>query len=241
MPTKYPNQKQVKVIKEPCNSKNIYAMINIEAMKNAAQKLKPAAFKLWVYFAKNQPHYELNLSSAAVLTEFGMKKDMYDSAVHELIENGFLVLGRKNTFYDFYEKPLRGSIPKKDNKSTEKQESTTTNNTINETDGGTKSPFQGFSSLPSKQVSRDAAGSGEPARDKTIPSIRASNLYWQLWQRRHEVFYVKYLGDNVVQFPSGKQYRVIEDNYYDFIYVNYESVPLKDLRAAELVKAAHQA
>ena len=40
MPTKYPNQKQVKVIKEPCNSKNIYAMINIEAMKNAAQNLE---------------------------------------------------------------------------------------------------------------------------------------------------------------------------------------------------------
>ena len=95
-------------------------MINIEAIKYAAQHLKPAAFKLWVYLAKNQFGYQLDLSSAAVLQEFNMKKDMYDSAVHELIDNGFLVLYKDKTFYHFYEIPLPGNVPKVGKSQTEK-------------------------------------------------------------------------------------------------------------------------
>ena len=244
MPVKYPNQKHITVFKEPCSSKNIYAMINIEAMKNAAQQLKPAAFKLWMYFAKNQQHYELDLSSKVVESEFGMKKDMYDNAVHELIDKGFLILQQGKTIYHFYELPSPLHMPKVVKIPAEKQESTTSNNTNNETGCGPNTPFQGVSSLPKNQTksdSLDAAGNKLPARDKTIPSISAYNLYWKLWLRRHDVFYVKYLGDNVVQFPSGKLYRVLEDPYYDLIHVNYESIPLKDLRAAELAKATKPA
>ena len=132
MPAKYPNQKHITVFKEPCSSKNIYAMINIEAMKNAAQQLKPAAFKLWMYFAKNQQHYELDLSSKVVESEFGMKKDMYDNAVHELIDKGFLILQQGKTIYHFYELPSPLHMPKVGKTPTEKQESTTS------------SPFRAF-------------------------------------------------------------------------------------------------
>lgn len=241
MPAKYPNQKHITVFKEPCSSKNIYAMINIEAMKNAAQQLKPAAFKLWMYFAKNQQHYELDLSSKVVESEFGMKKDMYDNAVHELIDKGFLLLQQGKTIYHFYELPSPLHMPKVVKTPAEKQESTTSNNTNNETDSGPNKPFQGFSSLPrnhTKYASMDAAGTKVPARDKAIPSIKAANLYSQ--QLEHN-FYVKYLGDNVVQFPSGKQFRVIEDDCYDSIIVNYQWQRLGDVRKAEIAKGANPA
>lgn len=171
MPEKFPNQKRIKIIKQTCDSKHIYAMINIAAIKNAAQQLKPPAFKLWIYFSKNQPFYDLNLSSKAVLEEFNMKKDMYDSAVHELIEKGFQVLYKDKTFYHFYEVPLPGNVPKVDKCQSEKKENTTRNNTIlNDTNGVTKMPFQGTSSLPSKQVSMDAGGGAKaPSCDESIP------------------------------------------------------------------------
>ena len=170
MPAKYPNQKHITVFKEPCSSKNIYAMINIEAMKNAAQQLKSAAFKLWMYFAKNQQHYELDLSSKVVESEFGMKKDMYDNAVHELIDKGFLILQQGKTIYHFYELPSPLHMPKVGKTPAEKQESTTSNNTINETDGEPNTPFQGVSSLPrnhTKYASMDAL--------KCPPAIKLSH------------------------------------------------------------------
>ena len=241
MPEKYPNQKHIKVFKEPCDRKNIYAMVNISAMKNAAQQLKPAAFKLWMYLAKNQQHYELDLSSKAVENEFGMKKDMYDNAVHELIDKGFLVLQQGKTNYHFYELPSPLHMPKVDKTSSEKWESTTSNNTICDTDSGLNPPFQGVSSLPenqTKSASLDAAGTYVPARDKTIPQIHAANLYAQ--QVEHH-FYVKYLGDNVVQFPSGQQFRVLEGDCYDKIYVDYQCKRLGDVRKAELAKKAKAA
>lgn len=58
--------------------------------------------------------------------------------------------------------------------------------------------------------------------------------------RDHDL-YVKYLGDNVVQFPSGKKYKVIEGYYYDRIVVNYKGERLIDLRKAELAKKAEAA
>lgn len=127
---KYPNQKHIKVIKEPCDRKHIYAMINIAAMRNVAQQLKPAAYKLWTYFAKNQQYYELDLSSKVVENEFNMKKDMYDNAVKELIDKGFLVLNKGKTIYQFYEMPLPRNVPKVGKCQSEKKEKTTSNNTI---------------------------------------------------------------------------------------------------------------
>ena len=100
-----PNQKAVKVNKEECNKQNLYAAINLEAMENAAQMLDAGAFKLWIYFAKNQNGYELALSSKDVQDVFGIKIKQYNNAVAELIEKGFLVNTKGNN-YDFYEVPV---------------------------------------------------------------------------------------------------------------------------------------
>lgn len=61
-----PNQKIVKVNKEICNTENLYAAINLEAMERAAQDLDGNPFKLWIYFAKNQKNYTFALSSKDV-------------------------------------------------------------------------------------------------------------------------------------------------------------------------------
>lgn len=100
-----PNQKEVKVMKEPCDKAHYYAMINLDAMQQAAVNLAAPAFKLWVYFAKNQNGYEFALSSKDVLESFGMKKDQYDGAVKKLIEGGYLV-AEGGSKYSFHEIPV---------------------------------------------------------------------------------------------------------------------------------------
>lgn len=112
-----PNQKTIKVSKKVCNEKNIYAVINLSAMESAAIDLKAGAFKLWIYFSKNQNGYQFALSNKDVNDTFGIKKDQYDGAVKELIEKGYLVETSGN-HYTFYEVP-------------QKQEKTTTENEEN--------------------------------------------------------------------------------------------------------------
>jgi ferredoxin len=80
-------------------------------MEQAAQKLDAGAFKLWVYFAKNQNGYEFALSSSEVEKTFGMKIKQYNNAVKELIEKGYLVEICGNC-YKFCES---GVITKEDN------------------------------------------------------------------------------------------------------------------------------
>ena len=223
---KYPNQKHIHVIKQPCDRKNIYAMINIDALKYAAKVLKPGAFKLWTYLAKNQPHYELDLSSQTVLDEFSMKKDMYDNAVHELIDEGFLVLKSGKTNYFFYEKPLQKNLKmvkvieyKKANTSCEKKENTTSNNTNTETvQESTVSRLnlaqRASSSLPEKQVSLDAGSSDEPpatspsSPEKRLPRISPERVI-EL-ERKHNMNITK-LPNGRVRFMSGKEYELTYD------------------------------
>lgn len=112
-----PNQKVVKVQKELCNKQNIYAAINIDAMESAARALDAGAFKLWVYFAKNQDGYEFALSSKEVEVTFGMKIKQYNNAVDNLIEAGYLVRQGDSNTYHFNEKPV---ITKEDNEETNK-------------------------------------------------------------------------------------------------------------------------
>jgi hypothetical protein len=109
-----PNQKMVNVVKEPCNNEkkeNHYSRINLDAMSNAALDLDAGAFKLWVYFAKNQDNFNFALSSKAVEENFGIKIKQYNNAVNTLIEKGYLVNTKGNN-YEFREKPV---ITKQDN------------------------------------------------------------------------------------------------------------------------------
>lgn len=93
-----PNQKIVRIEKEPCGKGNLYAAINLKALEAAAQNLDAGAFKLWIYFAKNQNGYEFALSSKDAHTSFGLGKSQYDTAVKKLISSGYLTNTQGNQY-----------------------------------------------------------------------------------------------------------------------------------------------
>lgn len=115
-----PNQKVVKVEKEKVEkgTKRPYTTNYVEPIKAAARDLQAGAFKLYMYFAINAPHYEFALSSKAVEEEFGMKIKQYNNAVKELEEKGYLHKTKGN-YYFFYEK----SVITKEDKESEEEES----------------------------------------------------------------------------------------------------------------------
>lgn len=102
------NQEVAEVKKEPCDTDNIYAKINIEAMQLAMKDLTPVQFQVWLYFAKNQAGYVFAVSPAAALNEFGIKKDSFQKAKTVLKEKGYLVPNpaKGKNYYVFYEKPI---------------------------------------------------------------------------------------------------------------------------------------
>lgn len=100
-----PNQKKIKINKEICDSSNLYATINLDALHAAMKDLtKIGAFKLWLYLSKNQDGYEFDLSCVDC-GAWGIKKDTYHNAVNELISRGYLIEIGKNR-YIFREKRI---------------------------------------------------------------------------------------------------------------------------------------
>ena len=89
MPYTVPNQKTIIVFKTDVKGR-IFAQIDMYALEKAAQTLDAGAFKLWIYFVKNQDSFEFALSRQAVEEYFGIKKKQYDNAVATLIETGYL-------------------------------------------------------------------------------------------------------------------------------------------------------
>ena len=139
-----PNQKVVKVAKEVCNGNNFYAAINLKALESAAKDLKSGAFKLWIYFAKNQNNFTFALSSKAVEETFGIKIKQYNNAIQELAEKGYLIQEQGN-IYIFNEQPLTKScvITKSDNEDMSKGNNKllpkeTRNNTLDNTNNNTR-------------------------------------------------------------------------------------------------------
>lgn len=102
------NQDVVEVQKEPCNKDNIYAAINLEAMRLAIKDLTPVQFQVWLYFAKNQAGYTFAVSPAAALDEFGIKKQSFQEAKRVLKEKGYLIenLAKGKNHWIFREKPI---------------------------------------------------------------------------------------------------------------------------------------
>lgn len=94
----YANQRVIVVNKEDCDKKNLYATINLEAMDKAAIDLSGNAFKLWIYFAKNQNNYKFALSSKELSQHFGLKIDAYNKAWNTLVEKGYLINSSGNYF-----------------------------------------------------------------------------------------------------------------------------------------------
>ena len=92
---KVPNQKTITIKKEKCDTVNLYAKINIEALTNAMQDLKGESFKLWIYFSKVD------------VLKFGIGSvSSYNRAVAELTEKGYLQEVSKDV-YNFIERPLK--------------------------------------------------------------------------------------------------------------------------------------
>ena len=87
----YPNQDFVTINKETCDENNLYAKINLEAMKLAMKDLTPAQFEVWMYFAKNQAGYTFAVSPAAALNEFGIKKDTFQKTKQVFKDKGYLI------------------------------------------------------------------------------------------------------------------------------------------------------
>ena len=111
-----PNQKVVSVKKEITDEKHYYCKINLQALENASRGLQSGAFKLWVYFSKNQPNYTFALSSKEVEESFGIKIKQYNNAIAELIEKRYLVQEKGNLYF-FYEIPQQSNsvVTKEDN------------------------------------------------------------------------------------------------------------------------------
>lgn len=100
------NQRVVTTMKTICDANHKYAVINIEAMKRAMNKLKPNTFKLWQYLAKNQDKYTFALSKTDVMDFCNMSRNTYLAAVNELVDTGYLIQDKDGSnHYNFYEVP----------------------------------------------------------------------------------------------------------------------------------------
>lgn len=102
------NQDIVTITKEKCDTDNIYAKVNIQAMNMAMKDLTPAQFEVWMYFAKNQAGYTFAVSPAAALDECGIKKDTFQKAKQVLKDKGYLIenLAKGKNHWIFKEIPV---------------------------------------------------------------------------------------------------------------------------------------
>jgi hypothetical protein len=102
-----PNQKVISISgKAPCDTNNLYAKINKEAMFAAIQNLTPSNFEVWLYLASQQNNYTFAFSPSAVSDETGIKKSTLQEGIRVLIRERYLIpRGEKSNVYDFYELP----------------------------------------------------------------------------------------------------------------------------------------
>lgn len=105
MPETVPNQKTITIKKAPCDLRNLYAKINLEAMKRAMNELENAEFEIWIYFAKNQQDFTFALSPQAA-SEWGIARTTFNRTIRKFIENGYLIADKYGSnHYIFYEIP----------------------------------------------------------------------------------------------------------------------------------------
>lgn len=106
----YANQKVITSKKEEIsfkNSKKLYMVSYVDAIEQAATKLTPVAFKLYIYFLNNQRNYIGAFSSADFCARYGCNTRSVPDAMAKLVEQGYLVETSSN-HYDFYDYPIVG-------------------------------------------------------------------------------------------------------------------------------------
>ena len=96
------NQKIIIISKDKIKDGQLYTVITLDALDDAAVLLKNASFKLWIYLAKNQDKYRFGLSQTAFCNWASISKPTYLNAVKDLIEKGYLVLKEKNLILIFF-------------------------------------------------------------------------------------------------------------------------------------------
>lgn len=103
----FPNQRIIQIGKRTQRNKdNLFATINLDALKGAIANLKGCSLKMWLYFNKNQDEYRFELSRRDC-ESWGIKKDSYYSGIEDLISKRYLVQDREGSNqYTFYEVPL---------------------------------------------------------------------------------------------------------------------------------------
>jgi len=221
-----PNQKIITVEKEPCGKGNLYAAINLKAMEAAAQDLDAGAFKLWIYFAKNQNGYEFALSSKDASASFGIGKSQYDTAIKKLIASGYLTNTQGN-FYTFSETPSpkensTEKMPLYQNNTAALSENNTRNN-INNTwaTAGNIAPHTRTLYLPSATAEVGSLcpdGQKVPGEPEDQEKIRRIEPAW-LYKQMNHCMPIRHVRDDIIQLGSGKMYRVTDwDGYlYDVV------------------------
>ena len=99
--------KRQKVIRFNYNSKMIQG--DYEIIFYAAKQLSAEAFKLWMYLYKEGMrlgYYYLRRKK--VQEDFGIKKTQYNSAIKEIIKQGYLVEYPEMNLWEFYVMPVIG-------------------------------------------------------------------------------------------------------------------------------------
>lgn len=113
-----PNQKKVIIKKEPCNKDNHYTATNLQALQYAMNDLSGEAFKLWMYFSKNQDNYNFDLSQKAA-EQYGIKKTSYYSHIETLKQKGYLQRKDENSNIYYFTETAFSEIRKDDEEETE--------------------------------------------------------------------------------------------------------------------------
>ena len=182
-------------------------------MEAAAQKLDAGAFKLWMYFAKNQNGYDFALSSKDASASFGIGRSQYDTAVKKLIAAGYLTNTCGNN-YIFSEVPAAQpdkNTPLHQNNTTTLSENNTRNN-INNTGAtaGDNGSLTGTLYLPSATAEVGTLysdGPKVPRKPEDHEEIRRIEPAW-LHQQMKRCMPVRHVRDDIIQLGSGKMYRV---------------------------------
>ena len=107
----FPNQRTIKINREA--AKRDFLGIKNENWQAAARDLGAHSLMLYLYLASNADGYCLALSPVAVRQAIGMARSTYHDQFHRLVDKGYLVPSKGNTF-EFYEVPQAAAQTKKD-------------------------------------------------------------------------------------------------------------------------------
>ena len=107
----FPNQRTIKINREA--AKRDLLGIKNENWQAAARDLGAHSLMLYLYLASNADGYCLALSPVAVRQAIGMARSTYHDQFHRLVDKGYLVPSKGNTF-EFYEVPQAAAQTKKD-------------------------------------------------------------------------------------------------------------------------------